>query len=57
MEILPLNQSEIYTDDKLGLRQMIESGQLLFYESEGNHLQFTEKWFDLRILPILQEEH
>lgn len=36
---------------------MIETGKLLFYESEGNHLEFTEKWFDLRILPILKEEN
>lgn len=40
--------------DKLGLRAMMDDNKLIFLESKGNHLQFTEEWFTKNIIPILQ---
>lgn len=54
--ILPLNESAIYIEDKLGLKAMKEANKLIFLESKGNHLQFTEEWFTKNIIPILQPE-
>ncbi|XP_059618831.1 palmitoyl-protein thioesterase 1 [Phlebotomus argentipes] len=51
-EILPLKQSRIYLQDRLGLRSM----PLVFVECEGNHLQFTQKWFIDHIIPYLKEK-
>lgn len=53
MQIEPLQNSLLYTDDRLGLRDMEANGQLVFVESPGNHLQFTEPWFVQHILPVL----
>ncbi|XP_037028830.1 palmitoyl-protein thioesterase 1 [Bradysia coprophila] len=52
--ILPLNESAIFTEDKLGLKAMMAANKLIFLESKGNHLQFTEEWFTKNIIPILQ---
>ncbi|KAJ6637666.1 Palmitoyl-protein thioesterase 1 [Pseudolycoriella hygida] len=52
--ILPLNESSIYIEDKLGLKAMMDANKLIFLESEGNHLQFTDEWFTENIIPILQ---
>lgn len=32
--------------DRLGLAAMDQAGKLVFLASEGDHLQFTKKWFD-----------
>nr|XP_033811572.1 palmitoyl-protein thioesterase 1 isoform X2 [Geotrypetes seraphini] len=53
-EIMPLQESLIYTEDRLGLREMDKAGQLVFLASDGNHLQFSESWFCSNILPYLQ---
>uniref|UniRef100_A0A6B2EHE7 Palmitoyl-protein thioesterase 1 n=1 Tax=Phlebotomus kandelakii TaxID=1109342 RepID=A0A6B2EHE7_9DIPT len=50
-EILPLKQSKIYLEDRLGL----QSVPLEFLASEGNHLQFTKEWFIKHIIPYLKE--
>lgn len=44
-DIQTLEESEIFIKDKLGLKQMKEKGKLDFLVVEGNHLQFTTKWF------------
>lgn len=51
--ILPLLESDLYTSDRLGLREMMEQGRLVRLESPGNHLQFTQSWFDENVLPVL----
>lgn len=55
VKIVPLQSSTMYTEDRLGLREMEARGQLAFVESPGNHLQFTEPWFEEHILPVLAE--
>ncbi|KAJ8880988.1 hypothetical protein PR048_017461 [Dryococelus australis] len=44
-EFYTLQESELYQNDLLGLRQMEESGRLKFLSVNGNHLQFTDEWF------------
>ncbi|CAL8294961.1 unnamed protein product [Boreogadus saida] len=49
-----LQESLLYTEDRLGLAAMEKAGKLVFLASDGNHLQFTEKWFDDHLLPYIR---
>lgn len=40
-----MTQSKLYTEDRLGLKEMNEAGRIHFLASPGDHLQFTEQWF------------
>jgi len=51
--VVPLNESQIYTEDWLGLQQMDQQGQLQFIPCPGNHLQFTQDWFKQYIFPYI----
>ncbi|XP_008329364.1 palmitoyl-protein thioesterase 1 [Cynoglossus semilaevis] len=48
-----LQQSVLYTEDRLGLAAMDKAGKLVFLATEGDHLQFTKEWFDKNLLPFL----
>ncbi|XP_072273743.1 palmitoyl-protein thioesterase 1 [Pyxicephalus adspersus] len=52
-EIIPLQESSLYTEDRLGLKEMDKAGKLVFLAADGNHLQFSEEWFNEKILPFL----
>ena len=45
VELMTLEESDIFTKEKLGLKKMKEDGKLKFIEIEGNHLQFRNEWF------------
>jgi len=45
IEVIPLNKSDIYTQDWIGLRELDTSGRLDFLSVVGDHLQFTDAWF------------
>lgn len=45
IETETLEESKLYTEDRLGLKTMNEKGKLHFVETEGNHLQFSDEWF------------
>ncbi|XP_062384775.1 palmitoyl-protein thioesterase 1 [Sardina pilchardus] len=53
VETETLQESALYTEDRLGLAQMEKDGKLVFLESDGDHLQFTDEWFKAKILPYL----
>ncbi|KAJ1177930.1 hypothetical protein NDU88_003181 [Pleurodeles waltl] len=53
-DIVTLQESSVYTEDRLGLKEMDKAGQLVFLACDGDHLQFTEEWFTSNILPYLQ---
>lgn len=53
--IVPLNESRIFIEDRLGLKLMMENNQLVFLTSKGNHLKFTDKWFIDNLIPIFKE--
>lgn len=40
--------------DRLGLQEMDKAGKLVFLGVKGDHLHFSEEWFDSSILPFLQ---
>jgi len=45
VKITPLENSTLYTEDRLGLAQLAAWGQLTFLDTDGGHLQFTKEWF------------
>nr|XP_057902260.1 palmitoyl-protein thioesterase 1-like isoform X2 [Doryrhamphus excisus] len=49
-----LQESVLYKEDRLGLAAMDKAGKLVFLEADGDHLQFTEDWFDANLLPYLR---
>ncbi|XP_067281837.1 palmitoyl-protein thioesterase 1 [Pseudorasbora parva] len=53
-ELETLQESAIYTEDRLGLAKMDSAGKLVFLASEGNHLQFTREWFNENLLPYIR---
>jgi len=50
--ILPLKESPIYTEDRIGLKSLDEAGRLHFMEVEGNHLEFSREWFIENIINV-----
>lgn len=51
----PMEETEIYKRDKLGLAALSGSGKLIRLLSPGDHLELYEDWFELEILPFLRE--
>lgn len=49
-----LQESVLYTEDRLGLAQMDKAGQLVFLKTKGDHLQFTREWFTENLLPYIR---
>lgn len=54
-ELISMEETSLYKDDRLGLKAMKEAGQLILLESDGNHLEYSRSWFNENILPILNE--
>ncbi|NP_001091368.1 palmitoyl-protein thioesterase 1 L homeolog precursor [Xenopus laevis] len=52
-ETIRLQESSLYTEDRLGLKEMEKAGKLVFLGVEGNHLQFSQEWFNKNIIPFL----
>ncbi len=40
-----LQESELYKQDKLGLKELDERGGIKFLKVNGDHLQFSDEWF------------
>ncbi|KTG45678.1 hypothetical protein cypCar_00000662 [Cyprinus carpio] len=53
-ELETLQESAIYTEDRLGLAEMNSAGKLVFLATNGDHLQFTQEWFNDNLLPYLR---
>uniref|UniRef100_A0A4W5L0G4 Palmitoyl-protein thioesterase 1 n=1 Tax=Hucho hucho TaxID=62062 RepID=A0A4W5L0G4_9TELE len=49
-----LQESVLYKEDRLGLAAMESAGKLDFLATEGDHLQFTDKWFNTKLVPYLR---
>jgi len=49
-----LQESKLYTEDLLGLKEMDKAGKLHFLGADGDHLRFTEKFMDEKIIPFLK---
>lgn len=50
--ILPLRESPIYVEDRIGLKALDEAGKLHFLNVEGGHLHFTKEWFVDQIINV-----
>ncbi|CAB3380702.1 Hypothetical predicted protein [Cloeon dipterum] len=46
---LPLELTDLYKQDRLGLKQLKESGRLHFLQVNGDHLKFSREWFNKEI--------
>ncbi|CAO2588871.1 Palmitoyl-protein thioesterase 1 [Lemmus lemmus] len=53
-ETIPVQESTIYKEDRLGLKQMDKAGKLVFLAKEGDHLQLSKEWFHAHIIPFLK---
>ncbi|NXA03654.1 PPT1 thioesterase, partial [Sapayoa aenigma] len=53
-ETVPLQETSLYKEDRLGLQEMDKAGKLVFLGVKGDHLHFSEEWFDTTLLPFLQ---
>lgn len=51
-EILSLEESRLYKEDRLGLRQLNESGRLKMIRIPGLHLQYKMVWFIEKIASV-----
>ena len=51
--VLYLNESTIYQEDRLGLKEMDKSGKLRFISCPSDHLEFTDDWFIYTIMPFI----
>ncbi|KAJ8713596.1 hypothetical protein PYW07_013966 [Mythimna separata] len=53
-KLLPLQETTLYKEDRLGLKKMEKDGKLVLISKEGDHLRFSDKWFiDNIIKPYL----
>ncbi|KAK6041373.1 hypothetical protein COOONC_21123, partial [Cooperia oncophora] len=39
--IVPMNETTLYTEDRIGLKKLQETGRLHFLEVEGDHLRIS----------------
>lgn len=53
-ETIPLQETTLYTEDRLGLKKMDKAGKLVFLAKEGDHLQISKEWFTAHIIPFLK---
>jgi len=54
---IPLQQTALYTEDWIGMQVLDKANKLQFIETNGDHLQFTEKWFIDNIIPLLNNKY
>lgn len=52
---IPMEQTEIYQRDKLGLHALKQSGKLVQVASPGDHLDLDQRWFTQNIVAYLIE--
>jgi palmitoyl-protein thioesterase len=55
-EMMTLEESDIFTKDRLGLKKMKEDGKLAFLAMPGNHMQISKSWFVENVIePYLRD--
>ena len=52
-EISNMTDLPVFTEDRIGLKDMLENDQIVFLSTDGDHLQFTEEFFEDQIVPYL----
>ena len=52
-EILPLRESAIYTEDRIGLKALDEAGKLVFLQIEGaDQQEVSDEWLIQNIINV-----
>jgi len=51
--IEPLKNSTLYQQDLLGLKHLDDINRLQFLTCDGDHLHFTQQWFEDNIIPLI----
>jgi len=55
--IIPYNQTQLYIQDRIGLKSLDEAGKLKFDSCPGNHMKFSMDWFTQHVtVPYLTNE-
>ncbi|XP_061378239.1 palmitoyl-protein thioesterase 1 [Danaus plexippus] len=49
-KLVTLQETDLYKQDRLGLKTMDEAGKLVFLSQPGDHLKFSQEWFIDNIL-------
>jgi len=44
------NETSLYTQDRIGLKQLDQAGKVAFLSVDGDHLQFSQEWFTDEII-------
>jgi len=53
--VQPLNATDFYNKDYIGLKNLVEAGKVKFEAFEGNHLQFSKTQISEIIIPFLKQ--
>ncbi len=48
--LVPLREQPMYEEDWLGLKELDQSGRLVFAEAPGAHMHFSFPWFQQEIV-------
>ncbi|XP_074597238.1 palmitoyl-protein thioesterase 1-like isoform X2 [Brevipalpus obovatus] len=44
-KVLPMEETELYKSDRIGLKTLNEQGKLINHTVNGDHVKFTHEWF------------
>lgn len=53
--VQPLEESDFYKNDNIGLKTLNEAGKITFSKIEGDHLQFTTQYIKETVIPFLMK--
>ena len=53
-KVVDMTELPVYTEDRIGLKEMNENGQIIFLDTDGDHLAITEDFFAEEIVPFLE---
>lgn len=54
-KVVPLEDSDFYKQDFIGLKSLKEAGKAEFVEWEGDHLQFSITQLNEQVIPFLKK--
>lgn len=54
-DLIYMNETELYIDDWVGVKDLNEAGKITYVAWLGNHLQFNYTQVDEFIIPVLMD--
>ncbi|EFA78126.1 palmitoyl-protein thioesterase 1 [Heterostelium album PN500] len=52
-KLIPMEQTDLYIQDWIGLQYLDKEGRVTKIPCAGNHLQFTDAWFEQYMIPYM----